>query len=365
MIEYIVIFLILLGVSIAFYLLWERFTRGVVPKRDSAQYVQALRELLDDNMERAFGLLRQVVAEDSSNVDAYLRLGRILRDKGRPDRALQVHKDLTLRGGLQAEQKASILGELAEDYIALDESETAISALRELISLRGDDRRAFDRLLHMQKQTRQWGDAFQTASTLLKMESEKTQKSLAVYKYQLGQELLRKREYHKARVAFKEALGLDPGFVPAYLSTGDSYCEEERFEDAVSFWLKLVEAVPDQGHRVIERLKKTLFDLGRFGDLLDICRNILDHSPQNIEVRLTLAELHEKKGDLDSAQEVLVQTVDDHPDNLRAVMELIRIYLERDDKRKVFDLFRRLERRLQSRSDSSSAAANVMPTGVS
>ncbi|MEW5994737.1 MAG: tetratricopeptide repeat protein, partial [Candidatus Zixiibacteriota bacterium] len=94
MTEYLIIFLILLAVSFAFFLAWERFTRRE-KKPLSSLYVEALRDLLDGKRVAAFSKLRQVVTEDSNNLDAYLRLGQILRENKKPDRALQVHRDLT------------------------------------------------------------------------------------------------------------------------------------------------------------------------------------------------------------------------------------------------------------------------------
>src|SRR3972149_1093221 len=110
-VEYILIFVLLLAVTTGLYALIDRFFEKKV-KSESAVYVEALLDLLDGREESAFSKLRQAVAEDSENLDAYLRLGQILREYGKPERALQVHKDLTLRGGLKSEQKASVLRQL-------------------------------------------------------------------------------------------------------------------------------------------------------------------------------------------------------------------------------------------------------------
>ena len=348
MAEYVLVFLLLFAATIAVYLAYDRFVRKPV-KPISQLYVEALQDLLNQDQVGAFAKLRQVVTEDYENVDAYVRLGQILRENNKPDRALQVHKDLTLRTGLTAEQKASVLHELTEDYIAMNDNDMAEAALRELISVDKSNRWASIRLLKIQEATQKWDEAFESASRILKLENNKSKKPLAHYKYQQGSRLYRQREYHKARILFKEAIGLDPVYVPAFLSIGDSYADEKRFEDAVSFWKKLIEAVPDKGHLVINRLKKTLFDLGRYGELEDICRTILSHDVRNVEARLTLAEFHEKKGDLDAAVELLTQIVDEAPDDMKSVIELLRILLEKGDRRQVSDLIRTLGRRADRR----------------
>lgn len=364
MAEYTLIFLMLGALAAAFYFAWERFVKPP-PKSDSELYVAALRDLLDGRPEKAFAGLRQVVAEDSSNIDAYLRLGQILRQSNKADRALQVHRDLTLRSDLTANEKAAVLAQLAEDYAALDDLETAIAALDELKSLQSGNRQALTRLLELQKQAGQWDGAYDTAVAIIKLDSGKSKKSLARYKFQQGLQLFNKREQHKARVVFKEAIGLDPEFVPAYLTIGDSYCLEERFEDAVNFWNKLIAAVPEEGHQVIDRLKKALFDLGRFGEIGEICRNILAHAPQNVEARMMLAEFYQKKGELAPARDLLNEVVEDNPDDMRAVLELVRVYLEGNETRKITDLLGRLEKRWETKkADSPDRATETGVPGV-
>ncbi len=362
MTQYVLVFLILLAAAIAFYLVYDRYFKKA-EKPVPSLYLEALQDLLDGKQVAAFSKLRQVVAEDSSNLDAYLRLGQILRENRTPARALQVHKDLTLRGGLSVAEKVAILHQLALDYEDLNDLDMAEAALREMIELEAQNHWARVRLLELQEKTGKWDEAYDTAAAILKLESNKSKKPLAVFKHHQGEQQYKKKEYHKARVLFKEAIGLDPSFVPAYLAIGDSYREEKRYEDAVNFWNKLISAVPDQGHLVIDRLKKTLFDLGRFDEITEICENILKHSPKNMEARFTLAEFSEKKGDLDSAEEILIQIVEDSPEDLRSVIELVRIYLERGETRKIHELFRNLEQRwekLRNRANSERADAGLI-----
>jgi len=354
------LFVVVAGAA-AFYLLYERYYKKSVT-HDQSQYVEALRNLLDGKHEAAFTKLRQVVAEDTSNIDAYLRLGQILRDHNRPDRALQVHKDLTLRFGLSKQDKISILQQLASDYIALNETQTAQAALKELVSLDPENHWAFTQRLRMEEKMQLWDEAYDTAAQLLKLESNKSKKPLARYKCSLADQLYKKREYHKSRVVYREAIGLDPTCVQAYLAVGDSYGEEERFEDAVNFWMKLITAVPEQAHLVIDRLKNTLFALGRFGDIVEICQTILEHSPKNLEARRALAEFHQKKGDLDAAAEALEQVLEDQPDDAVAALDLVRIYLEQGNHPKLMEFRRALERR---REKLKTAAHARPPTTAS
>lgn len=360
MLEFLVLLLVLLIGGASLYYVYDRVYRKSSVSQPTL-YVEALRDLLDNKLESAFTKLRQVVAEDPNNLDAYLRLGQILREHNHPQRALQIHKDLTLRFGLTRERKVAILRELAADYLALNDYATADAALKELLSLDSDNYWAYAQRLKMQEKLLQYEDAYDLAVQILRLESNKSKKPLAHYKYLQGEQLLKKREHHRARVAFKEAISLDPTYVPAYLAIGDSYAEEERLEDAITFWTKLIAAVPEQGHQVIDRLRNTLFALGRYGDILDMCQSILEVSPKNVEARVALSEFHAKKGDLEAAAEALEQAVDERPNDPNLLLDLIRLYLERNDRGKLLELRRALERR-RDKGKIGSPRPNSQPT---
>ena len=347
MIEYILIFVLLFVVTVGLYALYSRYV-DKKSSNESGVYVKALQDLLDGRIESAFSNLRQAVSEDSGNIDAYIRLGQILRNHGKPERALQVHKDLTLREGLAADQKASVLKELFSDYSSINDTDMAEAALKELLSYDSGNRWAHLKLLELQKEEFKWEEAYDTAVTILKLESDKSKKPLAVFKYNIGMDLVKKREYHKARVLLKEALGLDPKYSNAFIAIGDSYAQEERYEDAVSFWEKLIEAVPSDGGRVIDRLKRTLFDLGRFGDIESICEKILEQIPSDRKAKLTLAEIHKKKGELDSAERLLFDLVEESPKDVNIVMQLVRLYLEKNENEKLDFLFRNIDKQTKS-----------------
>jgi lipopolysaccharide biosynthesis regulator YciM len=346
MVEYILVFILLLAFTVGIYALVDRFF-DKREKSDSAVYVEALRDLLDGREESAFSKLRQTVAEDSENLDAYLRLGQILREHGKPERALQVHKDLTIRAGLSSEGKAQVLRQLASDYLALDNFDMAEAAIKELLQYDANNHWATLRLLEIQQKAEKWEDAYDTAVTLMKLESNKSKKPLAVFKYKMGMTLFKKREYHKARVLFKEALGLDPKYADAFIAIGDSYTIEGRHEDAVSFWKKLIDSVPEQGHQVLDRLQKTLYDLGRFGDIETICEKILEQVPDDDNTKLTLADIYKKKGELDAAEQLLAEVVETDTSNVNVVMQLVRLYLEKRENQKLDRLFRQVEKNRQ------------------
>jgi lipopolysaccharide biosynthesis regulator YciM len=91
-----------------------------------------------------------------------------------------------------------------------------------------------------------------------------------------------------------------------------------------------------------------LFELGRFGNISDICRDILSVSTNNLEARLTLAEYHLKKGEHSLAAEHLIVASENHADSIRPTLELARLYIITDEKNKLRELLDKFESRLIS-----------------
>jgi lipopolysaccharide biosynthesis regulator YciM len=338
----IIVFLLAVIALILIYLFYDKYKKEKRGK-DPSIYIDGLKALLDGQEESAFSKFRDVVTEDSANIDAYIRIGDILRKYGKADKALQVHKDLTLRHDLSSREKKRVLMALARDFVGLNDTESAAASLKELLSYEDSNRWAVEKLLEIHSKSEDWEAAFETKERLLKLDGSKSKSGLAVYKFLQGLKPFNEKEYHKARVIFKEAINLDPGCTPAYLHIGDSYLAENRLDDAVSIWRKMVKMVPAESHLVLGRLKKALFDLGNFGEISTICNEILESSPRNLDARLTLADYHYKKGQYDIAAEYLNTTIDEHPDSYIPILDLAKLYLSTGEKRKLGDLISKLE----------------------
>lgn len=313
-------------------------TRRRSETSDSLLYIEALQAMVAGEDSTAFSKLKEVVAVRTDNLDAYIQLGDILRKHKKIDRATRVHQELTLREGLTNAQRRAIYRSLTLDYIAGGNVKAAEQALGELLKIDKSDLWAAERLVRVYEDDGRWEEAFKMRSQIDRRLGHEQRDLLALYKTYAGEQILKNTgDKHKARLAFKDALNLDKMCLPAYLGIGETYFNDQRLEDAVEWWLKILEIQPRAGHLVFERLKKAYFELGQFGEMTRVFEKTLENDAKNLPAMSGLAEIARKKGDRREAESHYRRMLEIDSDNITARAGLIATLKDRDETDAVID----------------------------
>lgn len=322
------------------------FAYVYVQKRDRQRvspitpYAEGLRAMLDGDRAKAIQKLREVVSVDTGNLDAYLRMGQMYAESGDVARAIKIHRSLTFRADATTNQKVEIYRALADDYLKLGDAPRALEMLELLLSLSKKDKLALETKVDLLVRRQEWGGAFEAAQRLASLGGQVAPHFLAVLKVQEGIKLTGTKKERDGRIEFREAIKFDNAFVAPYLYWGDSYIRENRTEDAVRIWRRLLSANPAQAHLVFERLETHLFDLGRFSEIEQIYRALIRSYPQNVHAYAALSRFLDKRGDRGDAIAVLMDGLHHNPESIWLRRLLIQIYGEIGDAGKVVDLAR-------------------------
>src|SRR3990172_5397520 len=124
-------------------------------------YQHGLNALIAGDREEALKAFAETVKMDTDNIDAYIHLGNLLREQGDADRALHMHRELTVRSSRTPTQERAVREGLVLDLIALNRPEEAV---REAADLRELDRRnggSLKLLLRAHEAARDWERAFE------------------------------------------------------------------------------------------------------------------------------------------------------------------------------------------------------------
>ncbi len=321
--ELLLLVFVLGGIGLVFWYSTSQRTKS----EQSNTYLEALESLADGYDWLAIQKLKETVREDTENVAAYLRLGDLLRRKGMLGNAVRIHKDLTLRGGLDRELRLKILKSLFLDYEQLQDTHNAIKTGQEILELDPNpDAWVIQKLLEKYVLVQDWSAA---ESLLLQHKNRLSgdiDKRLALYTVFQGLDLQAAGREKEARVKFKEAIKKDHHCEAAYYFLGQSYLAEERLEDAVNAWTRLCRAVPEKAYIVYPLLEKAWYELGRYFDAENLYREHFNANQNRLEAGLALAEIYAKKGDFDNAMTVIDQLEENFANSPQLMGKKISLY---------------------------------------
>ncbi len=321
------VFLVALAAIAA--VIWFSFRQ----KRRQSQvdaYKEALELIVEGKDRLAIQKFKEAILQDTENVSAYLRLGDLLLKKGLINNAIRIHQDLTLRGNLNDLQRIRIYKSLLLDYEAGEEYEKGIDIAQKILKLdRNPENWVVQKLVNMLEKNGKWKEAEDVVSKYAEILPFDFKKKQALYLVLEGLELQERKNGKDARVKFKEALKKDSECGAAYYYLGKSYQFENRLDDAVKQWRELCKKAPDKAHLVFPELEKAWYEIGRYADAESLYQELLSSNKKELKAGLALAEIYNKKGDYDSALEVLNQLEDEFETSSELIGKKINVYFNK------------------------------------
>jgi len=112
------------------------------------------------------------------------------------------------------------------------------------------------------------------------------------------------------------------------------YRSREEYKKVRELYNRITRHLPDHAFLIIPGLEKVLYDLGSFDEIIPLYENIFRENPKNFTVGFALANLYEKKNDLDAARDVYRKISEVYPKNVVARLNLLRLASEDKNIRK-------------------------------
>ena len=302
--------------------------RDFLRKRRAAvpAYVEGLQAALDGRTAVAIARLKEAVATDSDNVDAYIRLGDLFMQQGEVERAIKVHENLALRRNLDKRDEEKVLQALVRDYVKADRKVKAISMLEELVHLDKTDAESAERLAELYLETGAWDKCEEQLKELARHQRQRAARLYTEY----GRAYPRDNP-GAALAAFETALKLDPNSIPARLYLGDHQLSQGDTNAAISTWNDILELTPEENALVRDRLERAYFDAGKFEDITALYEKLLRKLPDDAGLVVALAEIYQKKEDLSSAIRLLERFSSRLKRDVFPRVALATMYLDREE----------------------------------
>lgn len=274
--------------------------RGGADRGDAALR-RALHAVLDHDLAGAEQLLADAVRHDSNEIDGYLALARIFRQRGEIGRAIHLHQNLLLRRDLDPEARYQALLGLAEDFQEGGFLRRAIAAFEEVLARRPREARALRALTRLFVNAREPRRAVPLARRLVRVEGASARSVETDVWIELAEVERAEGRTHAARKALQRALRLDPSSVRACIALGEVDADLGRAKEALAAWRRVPELDRRAGPRVYARLAATFAALGRAREYESWLRELLATDPDDPGARLALARTLAARGAADEA----------------------------------------------------------------
>ena len=265
-------------------------------KKTDSLYTEALNAMLRADKPKAINLLKNIVKQDSDHVDAYLQLGSILRDDD-PQRALKIHQMLTVRPNLEQNIQIEIYKSLAMDYETIGNLIRSKREAEQILIIDKQNQWALSFLLKLGEKIKDWDYAEDKAKRLQKITGNYNNEELAKYLVYRSEEKINKNEFEAAESLLNDAIKQAPGFGLPYKYLGEIRIANRDLVKAVEYWEKFVNLSPEDSHKVFDNMESALFDLGRYSEVENFYRKVLEIDSKNISGSLRLANVLNEKGE--------------------------------------------------------------------
>lgn len=271
------------------------------PVSEESSYQRGLSAAIAGDREEALKQFTAAVREDPNNVDAYVKLGDLLRETGQAKRAAQIHRELMVKRRLPERTRSEIQRSLARDLVKAEQWNDAIETARSLPRAQRNTPLVLALMRDAYENTRVWDKALQTHRDLIRSAPKTEEPSLGAYRAHLASLILKSGDRTKAKSEFLAAVKADHNCILAYRYLGDITNEEGDTERAIAYWMKLITDRPDRAHLVFDRLEKGYFELGDFGRMLGIYEDVVAKAPSDVWALCGMSRMLERKGEIDEA----------------------------------------------------------------
>ena len=312
--------------------------RRTESKPKTTLYTQALNHILQGELNTAIKELKSIIEKDTSHIDAYIKLGNVLRKAGKLKQAVKVHQALLYRQDITKHQKLEIMQNLVYDYEDLNEKGIALSVALNILDVEKKNIWALEKIWHLYRDLKKWSKASEFMEKVLQIRKDSNKRVKAIYKIQEGLEKYNNGAYHDARLIFRKASKIDPQCEAGYYYMAESYLAEKRDADAVEWWEKFANTAPRKAWLVFAKLQKVLFNYGNFGKIEEFYHNILKSEPNDVRTITALASFYERKGDLSRATDIVSDLIETNPNSIIGKIAYSKLLIALNREREASDV---------------------------
>ncbi len=279
----------------------------IISRRPSQQpsdielYNEALKAIIDNNHEKAFMILKDIIAKDSNNTEAYLLLGNLLRDRD-IDQATKIHQSIIVRPKLSKELKMQIHQALGLDYLELDKVARAEDEFKKMLEIDSKNRWSLRILKNIATDNKSWKDALEYEKKLIKYYPEIKKRDESKLNYFIAMDYKDKNNEKNYLYYLKKSIKVNNPYSESYLELSSHYVDNTGL--AMEYLMKFSQANPSGSVSAFKKIEHLLFDDKRFDDVENLYKKILKDTFNSYAFN-RLIDIYLEKSQKDEAMELV------------------------------------------------------------
>lgn len=342
-----IMFLLLL-IAIASGWVMGRFSgRRLEIKRHARPTIPSIDFLLAESNDGALDRLLDIEEISDDVVELYLNLGRIFRDQGQTEKAIQLHQNLFARTDLSDKAELDVELELATDFLKAGLLDRAERLLLELIKESGDIRNQASRLLvQLYEEEREWLAIIELYTKTKFPDLPDVSSRVAHAACEQADKEFKDGHYLESHKYLKLALKVNPLCARANVIFAEVAASQGEPKEAVRCYLKAIKQDP---HVMLPILPGMVESFNKINDYQELDKQLAQHwqGHHRVEVLVERVRLLVKQGKQQQAIEILLSELLMHPSNqgFFALVEVVvneKVVLNTSQLMVVYDILRRI-----------------------
>jgi lipopolysaccharide assembly protein B len=224
--------------------------------RQSPDYIRGMYAMLTGDVETAIERLSRVVELSTEPIEVYLALGNLFRQRGQIDRAIRVHQSLLTRHGLSEEERVLALNALGSDFRTGGFMDRSQRTFKDALALNPRDPDALGQLVKISEDLGEWGDAYDYALRLMKVQRHRDSRHLSYLLAQKAQFMAEGGMHFRAAWALRRAIRLHPENMLAYLFLTQLYLKVGKPDKALRVIQRALGEMPHKSFMAMNLLKE-------------------------------------------------------------------------------------------------------------
>ncbi|MAX60767.1 MAG: hypothetical protein CML93_03245 [Rhodobiaceae bacterium] len=234
---------------------------------------------------------------------------------------------LTVRPNLDQNIQIEIYKSLALDYETIGDLKRSKREAEQILIIEKQNQWALLFLLNIGEKLKDWDYAEDKAKRLQKITGNYNNKELAKYLVYRSDEKIKQNEFEAAELLLNNAIKQAPEYGTPHKFLGEIKMVKRDLVRAVEYWENFVRLSPKDSHKIFDNMESALFDLGRYSEVENFYRKVLENDSTNVAGTLRLANVLNEKGEDQAAVKLIEGIINNGSANISILLMKLKLSL--------------------------------------